>query len=159
MFGEHLHHVEPESFDRPRFIISAAAAAAKWETNASAAEQTWSTNLQATTKDIVGNAIAKQSVAKANYAASLDSGRWAAALQRVGNQGIKQAAAAKSGNYATGIAASATKMQTVFSKLLPYIAAGIPAIDAMPSGTIANSKARASAWIDYMAAGKGSFGA
>lgn len=159
MFGTHLHHFEPEGFDRLRFIISPAEAAAKWEANATAAEGTWSKNLQATTKDIVGNAIAKQSVAKANYAASLDSGRWAAALQRVGNQGIKQAAAAKSGNYATGIQASQGKMQTVMGKLLPYISQGLPAIEAMPSGTRVAAKARAAAWIDYMMDGKGSFSA
>lgn len=140
-------------------MITPAQAAAKWEANATAAEQTWSQNLQATTKDIVGNAVAKASVAKLNYSAAIDSGRWAAALQRVGNQGIKAAAAAKSGNYATGIHDSQGKMQTVMGKLLPYIAQGLPAIEAMPSGTRAAAKARAAAWIDYMMDGKGSFSA
>jgi hypothetical protein len=138
-------------------VITPQEAAAKWEANATAAEQTWATNLQNTTKDIVENAIAKQSIAISNYQASWTSGRLAAALRAVGNSGIKAAAAKKSGNFVTGVQAAQPKMQAFMTKLLPYVASGLPAIEAMPSGTIPAAKARTAAWIDYMHAGKGTF--
>lgn len=138
-------------------MISAAAAAAKWEANATAAEDTWAANLQATPKDIVGNAIAAQGKAITNYGLAWTSGRLAAALQRVGNQGIKQAAANKKANYPVGIADAAPRFSAFMTKLLPYISAGLPAIDSMPNTTRAQAKAKQNAWLDYMADGKGQF--
>lgn len=157
MFGGHLQRFEPESFDRPRFVASAQDGADAWANNAGNAEGKWATNLQNTTKDIVGNAIRQKDVAKMNFARSIDSGVWERKLSAVGNAGIKAAAMAKKGNYTTGIQAGKSKYATVAAKLYPYIAAGQSMIDGMPSGTLAASKARATAWIDYMAAGKGSF--
>lgn len=157
MFTQHLQRFEPESFDRLRYIKSPSDGAAKWLTGAQGAEDAWSTGLQNTTKDIVGNAIKQASVAKINFAAAIDSNRWQNALTRVGNAGIKAAAAAKKANYSTGIAAGQNAYLAAAQKLYPYIAAGQAQIESMPSGTIAASKARASAWIDYMHAGKGQF--
>lgn len=136
---------------------TAAQASAKWLANAQNAEDTWAENLQATTKDIVGRAIAQQDKAISRYTESWRSGRLAAALQKVGNQGIKQAAAAKKANYGVGITDAAPRMAAFMGKLIPYINAGLPAIDEMPTTTLAQSKAKVGAWIDYMAAGKGSF--
>lgn len=136
---------------------TAAQASARWLANAGAAEDTWAENLQATTKDIVGRAIAQQDKAIARYTDSWRSGRLAAALQKVGNAGIKQAAANKKANYGVGVSDAAPRVTAFFNKLMPYINAGLPAIDEMPTTTLAQSKAKASAWIDYMAAGKGQF--
>ena len=51
------------------------------------------------------------------------------------------------------------KFLSAITKILAYEQAGLPAIYSMPSGTTAAGIARASAWITYMAAGKGSLGA
>lgn len=142
-------------------MISAQAAAAKWAANTAAAAPTWAANLQATTKDIVGLATsaASQAKATANYNAAWTSGRLQAALQRVGNAGIKAAAAEKQANYTTGVTSATTvaKVNAFMSKLLPYIAAGLPGVEAITTPGIAGAKARTAYWIDYMYAGKGSF--
>jgi hypothetical protein len=157
MNGMHLQN--DYSADAPRvfYVASPSAGADAWEAGAQAATTKWATNLQNTNKDIVGRAIAQQSVMQANFAASITSGRWQNALSAVGNAGIKAAAAAKQGNYGTGVSASKAKYAAAAAKLYPYIAQGQAMIEAMPSGSIGASKARASAWIDYMAAGKGQF--
>lgn len=157
MFTVHLQRFEPESFDRLRYIKSPADGAARWLAGAQGAEDAWNQGLQTTTKDIVGNAIRQKDVAVRNFADALNSGRWANGLTKVGNGGIKSAAAKKKQNYGTGIAAGLDAYTAAAQKLYPYIAAGQNQIESMPSGTIAASKARASAWIDYMHAGKGQF--
>jgi hypothetical protein len=136
---------------------TAAQATQKWVQNAGQAQQTWLTNLQNTSKPITAAAIAQSSVAVANYADSINSGRWASALSAVGDAGVKSAAAAKAGNYTTGINAAGDKFGAFMQKLIAYEQAGLPQIYAMPKGNVGAGKARANAWIDYMAAGKGNF--
>lgn len=155
--GVHLQRIEPDSFDRPRGIKTAAQALERWKAGTSAGEQTWATNLQATTKPIVDAAIAQQGVAISNYTRALSSGLWAAKLRAVGDAGIKQAAAKKSANYGTGVAAAADKFGVFLTKLIAYQSANLPSIYQMPSGTPGAGKARMNAWFDIMAASKGSF--
>lgn len=140
-------------------MITAQAMEQKWLDNATAAADTWAANLNATTKDIVGNATsaATQAKATANYTSAWTSGRLQAALQKVGNAGIKQAAQNKKANYPVGITDAAPRFLAFAQKLLPYIAAGLPAIDAMPNGNRTQAKAKQNAWLDYMADGKGQF--
>ena len=137
-----------------------AQAAAKWDASTSVGQQTWLQNLQSTTKPIVSAAIANRSVMQANFAqATQPGGLWESRLSAVGDAGIKQAAAAKQGNYATGVQQAQPKFLAAITKIIAYENAGLPAIYAMPSGTTAAGVARASAWIQYMAAGKGQLGA
>ena len=79
----------------------------------------------------------------------------AAALSAVGDAGVKAAAAAKSGNYGIGISAAKAKYQAKIGPLLTYIAAGLPTLESMPSGTTGAGVARATYWIQYMAGAKG----
>lgn len=135
-------------------------ALAKWEASTAVGGQTWLQNLQSTTKPIVATAVARANVAVANYSAALaPGGLWARRLEAVGDAGIKAAAAAKSQNYATGVSQAGPKFQSAITKILAYENAGLPSIYAMPSGSTAAGIARASAWIQYMAAGKGQLGA
>ena len=135
-------------------------AAQKWDASTSVGQQTWLTNLQQTTKPIVGAAIANRAVMQSNFAqATQPGGLWETRLSAVGDAGIKQAAQAKAGNYSTGVQQAQPKFLAAITKILTYEAAGLPAIYAMPSGTTAAGIARASAWITYMAAGKGQLGA
>lgn len=135
-------------------------AAAKWDASTSVGQTTWLQNLQATTKPIVQAAINQRAVMQANFSASTQpGGRWETRLSAVGDAGVKQAAAAKAGNYSTGVQQAQPKFLAAITKIIAYESAGLPAIYAMPSGTTAAGVARASAWIQYMAAGKGQLGA
>lgn len=135
-------------------------AAQKWDASTSVGQQTWLTNLQQTTKPIVGAAIAARGAMQANFAnATAPNGVWQTRLEAVGDQGIKAAAAAKANNYATGVQQAQPKFLTAITKVMAYEAAGLPAIYAMPSGTTQAGIARATAWITYMAQGRGQLGA
>jgi hypothetical protein len=154
MFG-HWHHEYAPDGPREFAIATAQQAADAWEAGAQQATTKWATNLQNTQKPIVAAAVAQQGVAVQNYTASLTSGRWAAALNAVGDAGIKAAAAAKSGNYGMGVSVAKPKYQAKIGPLLTYIAAGLPQLESMPSGTTAAGVARATFWIQYMAGAKG----
>jgi len=135
-------------------------AAAKWDASTALGGQTWLQNLQSTTKPIVSAAVAKRAVMQANFNASTaPGGVWERRLEAVGDSGIKAAAAAKQGNYATGVAQAQPRFLAAITKIIAYENAGLPQIYAMPSGTTAAGIARASAWITYMAAGRGNLGA
>lgn len=151
----HLHHEYDGGYRTEFGIASAQQAADAWEQNASQAQTKWATNLQNTQKPIVAAAIAQQNVAAQNYAAALNSGRWANALNAVGDAGVKAAAAAKAANYGTGISSSKSKYQSKIGPLLSYISAGLPQLESMPSGTTQAGVARATFWIQYMAGAKG----
>jgi hypothetical protein len=154
----HLHYAYPPlDGETLHYVANPQAGADAWVQGAGAATGKWATNLQNTQKDIVGRAVAAAPQAVANYNDAINSGRWAARLQAVGNAGIKAAAQAKAANFGTGVSQARDKYLAAAQKLYPYIAQGQAQIEAMPSGSIAASKARATAWIDYMHAGKGSF--
>ena len=135
-------------------------AAQKWDASTSVGQQTWLTNLQSTTKPIVAAAIAARGAMQTNFAtATAPNGVWQTRLEAVGDAGIKAAAAAKANNYATGVQQAQPKFLSAITKVIAYEAAGLPAIYAMPSGTTQAGIARATAWITYMAAGRGQLGA
>jgi len=158
--GAHLYRVEPESGDRVRYLKTPAQSAAKWGASTSVGEQTWSDNLNATTKPIVAAAVAQRAVMQANFTrATQPGGLWQSALEAVGDAGIKKAARDKAANYTAGVTQAQPKFLSAITKILAYEAAGLPAIYAMPSGTTAAGIQRATAWITYMAAGKGQLGA
>lgn len=135
-------------------------AAAKWDASTSIGQATWLSNLQSTTKPIVGAAIAARGAMQSNFAAATaPNGVWQTRLEAVGDAGIKAAAAAKANNYATGVQQAQPKFLQAITKVMAYEAAGLPAIYAMPSGTTQAGIARATAWITYMANGRGQLGA
>ena len=135
-------------------------AAAKWDASTAVGGQTWVDNLSNTTKPIVASAVAQRGVMQSNFqAATAPGGRWQSRLEAVGDSGIKAAARAKAGNYATGVSQAQPKFLAAITKIIAYENAGLPAIYGMPKGTTAAGIARASAWISYMAAGKGQLGA
>lgn len=139
---------------------TAAQAASKWTASTQQGQQTWVDNLANTSKPIVDAAINQRAVLQANFAAATaPGGRWETNLRAVGDAGIKAAARDKANNYGTGVQQGAPKFASAIAKIIQYEQAGLQAIYSMPSGTIAASKARATAWIDYMHAGKGQLGA
>lgn len=137
-----------------------AQAAAKWDASTAIGGQTWLQNLQSTTKPIVAAAVAQRAVMQANFnQATQPGGIWQSRLEAVGDSGIKAAAAAKQGNYAQGVGQAQPKFLAAITKIIAFENAGLPAIYSMPKGTTAAGIARASAWITYMASGKGQLGA
>lgn len=135
-------------------------AAAKWDASTAQGGQTWLANLQSTQKPIVQAAVAQRAVMQANFsAATQPGGLWESRLSAVGDAGIKAAAAAKQGNYAQGVSQAQPKFLSAITKIIAYENAGLGAIYNMPSGTTEAGVARASAWIRYMAQGKGQLGA
>ena len=137
-----------------------AQANAKWVASTSQGTQTWVDNLSNTQKPIVAAAIANRAVMQSNFSqATQPGGLWESRLSAVGDAGIKAAAREKSANYSTGVQQGASKQLAAITKIIAYENAGLPAIYAMASGTTAAGIARASAWITYMAAGKGQLGA
>jgi hypothetical protein len=132
----------------------------KWVASTSTGQQTWLDNLTGTTKPIVGAAIQNRAQMQANFqAATAPGGRWERNLEAVGDAGIKQAARDKAANYGSGVQQGSAKQLAAITKIIAYEQAGLPAIYAMPSGSLQAGKARANAWMDYMAAGKGQLGA
>lgn len=135
-------------------------AAQKWDQSTSTGQETWAANLASTTKPIVSSAIAARSRMQAGFAeATKAGGVWETRLSKVGDAGIKAAAEAKKGNYATGVSQAQGKFQAAITKIINYEKAGMAGLNAIPKGGIGQSKARAAYWIDYMAAGKGTLGA
>ena len=133
---------------------------AKWVASTSMGQEAWLQGLQQTTKPIVAAAVANAQTAVSNYSHALQpGGAWQRNLEAVGDSGIKAAAAAKAGNYSTGVQQGASKQLASITKIMAYENAGLPTIYNMPSGTTAAGIARATAWIQYMAAGKGQLGA
>jgi hypothetical protein len=135
-------------------------AAAKWDASTALGGQTWLQNLQSTTKPIVAAAVAQRANMQARFnEATAPGGVWQRRLEAVGDAGIKAAAQQKQANYAQGVSQAQPKFAAAIQKIIAYEAAGLPAIESMPKGTTAAGIARASAWITYMAAGRGTLGA
>jgi hypothetical protein len=141
-------------------VKTPAQAAAKWDASTAVGQQTWLENLQRTAKPIVAAAVAQRGVMQQNFAsATQPGGRWQTNLEAVGDAGIKAAAGAKAGNYGQGVSQAQPKFLQAITKVMAYEAAGLPQIYAMPKGNVSAGVARASAWIQYMAAAKGTLGA
>jgi hypothetical protein len=141
-------------------VKTAAQASAKWNNSTAQGQQTWVDNLNSTQKPIVQAAIQQRAVMQSNFqSATAPGGVWEQRLAAVGDGGIKQAARDKAQNYTTGVQQGQPKFLTAITKIINYEQQGLPAIYSMPSGTTQAGIARASAWIQYMAAGKGQLGA
>lgn len=159
-YGGHLHHSEPDSFDRLRFIKTAAVAGAKWNTGTQGAGQTWSNGIQQTTKPIVSAAIAARSAMQANFAsATAPGGKWETRLSAVGDQGIKAAAATAEPMYLAGTERAQGKFLAAITKIIAAENNILPSIYAMASGTQAASEQRMLSFSRQMHALAGTLGA
>lgn len=150
----HLHHSYSPDGDRLHYVKTPQAGADAWAASSGSAQTAFTDGVQSTQVDVVARAIAQQNVMQANFAEAVSSGRWARRLNEVGTAGWKARTIAKAANYGTGIAAGKDRYAAAAAKLYPYIAQGQTMIAAMPKGNIGASKARAAAWIDYMASYK-----
>jgi hypothetical protein len=139
-------------------VKTAQQAASKWDASTSQGQSTWVTNLQNTQKPIVSAAIAARGKMQSGFAAATaPGGSWETHLNAVGDSGIKSAAAAKAGNYSTGVSQAQPKFLAAITKILAYEAAGLNTLT--PKSQAGSGKTRMNEWFDYMSAGKGTLGA
>lgn len=111
------------------------------------AQADWLSGIQATQVDPTQLAAAAGQQAVTNYTQAWTSGRVAAGLARAGKQGWINGAVAKQQNYANGIANAGPKFQAAMQIWLPIIDQAAQQVRAMPSGSLAASQARASAFM------------
>jgi len=111
------------------------------------AQADWLAGIQATTVDPTALAAQAAQAALSGYSNAITSGRWQAGLARAGKQGWVTGATNKQQNYATGIANAGPKYQQAMGTWLPIIDQAAAAVRAMPSGSLAASQARASAFM------------
>lgn len=128
-------------------MLDATTAAQRWQQSASGAQARYTEGVQATTKDPTALAAAQASKMLAGVQQAVQSGRWQRRLAEVGAAGWKSSTVSKAGNYSTGINASGPKYQQGYGQFAAYMQPYQNQIDSMPKATLADSIARATAWI------------
>lgn len=127
---------------------TSAQATAKWVQNLSAATDRMTTGAQGVTKApglaaaaAADKWLAKVTAAKAKFAANVSRVSLQSWQQSYINVGIPR--------VAQGAQAKQAKVQNFMDDFLPYLQRGVATIDAMPSNTVEDGIARASAMIRY----------
>lgn len=133
-------------------VPSAATAGASWLAGAQGAQPKWLAGVQQTTSD--PTALAAQAASKMLLGVqnAVNSGYWARRLADVGKSGWQAACQAKQNNYGTGIAAGQTKYEQGYTAFWNYAGPVLTQVQSMPKVTLADSIARATAWIQGAAA-------
>lgn len=131
-------------------IVDAQTAADRWQQGAVQGQQRFVEGVQQTQKDPTQLAVQQKSALVNNFNQAVSSGRWERALARVGKGGWQSATLAKAANYGTGISASKDKFATAIAPVLAFEAQLQAQVQSMPKGTLADSLARAQAWITGM---------
>jgi hypothetical protein len=133
-------------------IPDAGSVATKWAQRTAAASQDYTQGVQNTDKDPTALAIAGGQRYIQRVTDAFNSGKWANGLRRSGKAGWQAATLAKAGNFATGVAAAESKVATAFGPLLAFETQLQSRINSMPNVTLQDRIARATAWIQGMAA-------
>jgi hypothetical protein len=142
-------------------IPNAQTVADRWAAGAGQGGQRYADGVASTDVDVVGRAISAKGALLSNFANAVQSGLWERRLAATGNQGWKNAVAAKgAANYSTGVAAAKNKYQQKMTAVLQVEAGLQSQIQSMPSGTPAANDARMLAWANGMRQAKanGAFG-
>lgn len=132
-------------------IPSPTVAAQRWVAGATAHAQKYVDGVAQTQKDPTALAVAQAQKALLNYQQAIASGHWQRRLTAVGAAGWKAAVAAKGATmYTAGVTASQTKYEQRIAPVLAFEATLQQQIQSMPKTTLADSIARATAWINGM---------
>lgn len=127
--------------------VDVATAADRWASAAGSGQQRYTDAIQSTTKDPTALAIAQQTKLTQNFNQSVSSGRWARNLARAGKAKWQANAVAKAQNWSTGIAAGKPAYEAAMSVWMPIINQAAAQVQTMPKVTIADSAARATAFM------------
>ena len=128
-------------------MLDPATAAQRWQQSASGAQSRYTEGVQNTSKDPTALAAAQAQKMLNGVTQAVTSGRWQRRLAEVGATGWKSATVAKANNYSVGIQASGTKYQQGYGAFASYMQPYQNQIAGMPSNNLADSIARATAWI------------
>jgi hypothetical protein len=131
-------------------VKQASAWGTAWQSGVSGASQKYTDGINATTVDVVGKAIAAKAALVANFNAVVASGEWERRLGAVGTTGWKSASIAKAANYVTGATAGLSRYQNFAQQAQPFWTNLQATVDGMPSGSLADSLQRVSAWMQGM---------
>lgn len=140
-FSELVHFVNTD----------AGAVAAKWVARTSASAQNYVDGVTQTDKDPTALAIAAIPRMRARVLESIDNGKVAAGLRRVGKQGWIAAVQAKgAANFSAGVTAAEAKFAAAFTPLLAFENNLQRQVAGMPANTDAEREARMLAWVRGM---------
>jgi hypothetical protein len=132
--------------------LSAAEAREKWQRRLSGAVTDIQRGVAAVTEAPSAKAVAKKDKLLQNVTAAIQSGKWERSISRVSLEDWKRAMLEKGvGRISSGVQGAGTKMEAFYSELFPYIESLQNKIKQMPDLTLADSVARAQAWIEGMA--------
>jgi len=107
--------------------------------------------VEGVTENPMAKAAAKADKMKANIVASIDSGKWAAGLNRVATDDWKRAMIDKGINrVASGIDGAAPKVTAFAAKLLPFIDGEVAKVKKMPDITLEDSISRMTSFVRGM---------
>lgn len=132
-------------------MLDAATAAQRWQSAASTAQTRYTEGVQGTNVDPTALAAAQANKMLQGVQQAVTSGRWQRRLAEVGAAGWKSATLAKANNYSTGINASGPKYQQGYGAFAAYMQPYQNQINSMPKNSLADSIARATAWIQNAA--------
>jgi len=108
--------------------------------------------VEAVTESPTAKAAKKADKMRANITASIDSGKWAAGLNRVSLEDWKSKMINKGvGRVAAGIDEAAPKVEAFAAQLLPHIDQGVTTINKLPDVTLEDSINRMTTFVRHMA--------
>lgn len=117
--------------------LDAMAIAEKQLRRAQAATSDYQAGIENVTEAPTHRAARKKDKYRAGVQAALDSGKYEEGLMAVGLEEWKDAAKKKGGDrYASGVAASAPKVQAFWAEFAPFQEAAKKEIDALPDATL-----------------------
>lgn len=121
--------------------LTAQQIAAKWQQGMAQAGQAFATGTAGVTESPMAKAAAQAQKAAANYANSVNSGQWAAALNAVPLSFWKSQCAGAAAKLASGATKGLPKYTAAVQKLIPVYAAMRSAADAAPDNPVAKFSA------------------
>ena len=132
-------------------------AAANWVASAGRAAADWPAGVQAYNGDWAMATVNQQAAMVTNWTTAVNSGAWAAGVNRTGTGGWKSATQAKAANFATGFQAGASNQAAAIAKIInaeQNIVGSLP-----PRGTYQQNQQRAIDVMNGLHALKGTLGA
>lgn len=128
-------------------VLDSTTAAQRWSQGASGAQTRYTEGVQSTAKDPTALAAAQSQKMLNGVTQAVTSGYWQRRLADVGKTGWQQATLAKANNYSTGIQAGVSKYQAGYQSFWNYATPLLNQVQSMPKTSLADSIARATAWI------------
>lgn len=110
-------------------MLNAAQTAEKWARKSGQATQDFQNGVDAVTESPMERAASQGELAKANYMAAIDSGKWAANLRKVSLAAWKTVTKQVGGaRYASGVSAAKAKYQERMTAVLSHIEQGVQSL-------------------------------